>query len=219
MPCHGTHYGGLRSRASSGILVERDVARQLPIAGPDIAGTRDRAVIDIEPRGIDAEAFRRRGEEALAHFGANMSQRAAGLLDRKAARGDAFVRAGCGRGADHFDAADIDVELVRGDLGQRRDDALADLDLAGRDRDAAVAGEPHPGRQSWIGHEADRQFRRRGRHGLAISEAARSTARTMRLCDPQRHRLRSSAVLTSASVGDGLCFSRAAALIRIPETQ
>ncbi len=41
-------------------------------------------------------------------------------------------------------------------------------------------------------------------HAAAPSLAARSTARTMRLCAPQRHRLRSSALRTSASLGSGL---------------
>ncbi|MGY4293377.1 hypothetical protein ACVWXN_001472 [Bradyrhizobium sp. i1.4.4] len=49
---------GLRNDARGGVVVERDVASQLPIAGPDIAGTRDRAVIDIEQRRIDAETLR-----------------------------------------------------------------------------------------------------------------------------------------------------------------
>ena len=40
-------------------------------------------------------------------------------------------------------------------------------------------------------------------HRAAISAAARSTARTMRLCEPQRQRLRSSAALTSSPVGFG----------------
>ena len=35
----------------------------------------------------------------------------------------------------------------------------------------------------------------------------------MRLCEPQRQRLRSSAARTSCSVGEGFCFSSAAALL------
>ena len=54
---------------------------------------------------------------------------------------------------------------------------------------------------------------------VAISFAARSTARTMRLCEPQRQRLPSSASFTSRLVGAGFRFSNAAALIRMPETQ
>jgi len=53
----------------------------------------------------------------------------------------------------------------------------------------------------------------------AISDAARKTARIMRLCEPQRHRLRSSASRTSPSVGLGFFARSPAALIRMPLVQ
>ena len=49
--------------------------------------------------------------------------------------------------------------------------------------------------------------------------AARCTARTMRLCDPQRHRLPASAVLICASVGFGLASSKALADMIMPLVQ
>ncbi len=72
----------------------------------------------------------RRPRKICRDFGAGRAQRAAGMLDGQTARGDAFVRAGGRRGAHHLHAADIDIELVGGDLRQRGDDALPDLDLA-----------------------------------------------------------------------------------------
>ena len=97
---------GLRPRARRGVAIERDVPGKFPIAGPDIAGPGDRAVLDVERVDIDAEPLRRCCEKDLANFGAGVAQRAAGLLDREAARRDALVRA-CGRRcADHLDAAD-----------------------------------------------------------------------------------------------------------------
>lgn len=82
----GAPGGELRYRARGGVVVERNIAGELPIAGPDIAGARDRAVIDIEQRSVNAETLRRRDQEALAHLGAGKAQRPAGLLDRKAAQ-------------------------------------------------------------------------------------------------------------------------------------
>src|ERR1700680_3356399 len=132
------------------------------------------------------------------------------MLHRKTAGGDAFIRAARGRSTDHLPPADIDVEFVGGDLGQRGDDALADLYLARRERQMPFGREPDPRRQFWVCRKIDRQFWQRGggrggAHGVAISAAARSTARTMRLCEPQRHKLRSSAPLTWASDGFGFC--------------
>ena len=72
------------------------------------------------------------GKKDLPHFGTDMANRAAGLLHRQAAGGDAFVGTAGRGGADHPHAADVDVEFVGGDLGQRGDDALPDLHLAGR---------------------------------------------------------------------------------------
>jgi hypothetical protein len=77
------------------------------------------------------------------------------------------------RGARRHDAhpLEADVELFRRDLRQRGVDALPELDLAARDPHRAVALEADP----------------RILHAC-ISFAARSTARTTRLCAPQRQR-------------------------------
>ena len=119
----------------------------------------------------------------------------------------------------HLDAGNIDVELVGCDLRQRGDNALADFDLAGRHHDLPVRRKFQPRRELRVGREADRELGGRGSVQRAISLAARSTARTMRLCDPQRQRLRSSAAFTSSLDGDGFCRSSAAALINMPEMQ
>src|SRR6185295_4448287 len=106
----------------------------------------------------------------------------------------------------------------------------ADLDLAGRDLNDAVRAEPQPLRQPPVGLQAARQRRPAAvdnviaetwasAHGVASSFAARSTARTMRLCAPQRQRLRSSASRTCASVGLGLRRKSAAAATMMPEMQ
>ena len=92
----------------------------------------------------DAQTIGRGGKKDLPDLGAGLPDRAARLLDREAARGDAFVRARRRRGADHLHAGDIDIEFVGGDLRQRGDDALPDLHLARRDRHLSIAGEISP---------------------------------------------------------------------------
>ena len=52
------------------------------------------------------------------------------MLDRHAARRKALVGTDAGHRRDHADPGDIEVKLFGGDLGQRREDALAELDLA-----------------------------------------------------------------------------------------
>ena len=87
-----------------GVAIERDFVGKLPIAGPDIAGSGNGAVLDVERVDIDAQPFRRQPKKDLANLGAGVTQRAAGLLDGEAARGDALVGAGRGRSANHLHA-------------------------------------------------------------------------------------------------------------------
>src|SRR5581483_10684259 len=131
-------------------------------------------------------------------------------------RGGALVGARCRRHRLHADALEADVELVGGDLRQRSDDPLADLDLAGAHLDEPARIEAQPARKPRVGLEVDGKLRR-GLHDASL--AARSTARTMRLWAPQRHRLRSSAARTSGSLGSGLRRSSAAAEMRMPDVQ
>ena len=126
------------------VAVERDFIGEFPVTRLHVAGPGDRAVADIERGRRDAEPIGCGGKEDLPDLGAGLADGASGLLDRKASRGHAFVRACRGRGADHLHAADIDIEFVGGDLRQRRDDALSDLDLAGRQRQLSLGGEFDP---------------------------------------------------------------------------
>ncbi len=120
--------------ARRGLAIQRDLVGELPVAGADIAGTGDGAVPDVERVDPDAQLIGRGGQEDLPDLGTGLPDGTAGLLHRKAARGDALVGATRRRGANHLHAADIDIELVGGDLGQRGHDALPDLDLSRRDR-------------------------------------------------------------------------------------
>src|SRR5204863_2266098 len=90
------------------------------------------------------------------------------VLDGAAARGDAFVGGPRGVSRDHFDAAEVDVQLVSGDLGQRGHDALADLYLAGERGYRAVRVDAKPTVEHAVLLQASRQ--RRGRLGESAGE-------------------------------------------------
>ena len=96
----------------------------------------------------------------------------------------------------HRDALEPHVQLVGGDLGQRGDDALADLDLADGEPHGAVGLEGDPLVQPRIVVQA--RGRQCGSCRASLRRARRSTARMMRGWAPQRQRLPSSAAAISA---------------------
>ena len=126
------------------LAIQRDIFGELPVAGPDIAGAGDDAIVDVERVDSDAQPIGGEFKKDLPDFGADLPDGAARLLHRKTARGDALVGAARRRRADHLHAADIDIEFVGGDLGQRRHDALPDLDLSRRDRHVSLRRKPDP---------------------------------------------------------------------------
>ena len=120
----------------------------------------------------------------------------------------------------HGDAIERQVELVGGDLADGGDHALADLDLAGGDAHGAVGLEVDPAVEAGILDQAGRQDGR-AHAGLPLRSvaAARSTARRMRWCVPQRQRCLSSASTTSLRLGLGLRSSSALADMMMPLRQ
>ena len=216
---------GFRCRVTAGGSVQQGVVRQLPVAGGRAVGAADPAV-------LDREVFLRHGEFVggdrdvqVPDFGAHLPKRGTGMLDGQATRGVALIGAemSCRRG--HPDAGHVDIQLLGGDLSERREHALAQLDLAGTDFDDtvsplyAVTDDPQPVTEAGIGRERRRQSSHGHEAAVRISAAAFNTARTTRLCAPQRHRLPSSAVRTSDSDGSGFVASRLAALTTIPDMQ
>ncbi len=119
-------------RSGRCLAIQRDLACQFPITGADVAGSRYLAVADGKRVDADAKALGGQAKKDLPDFRTDVANRAAGLLHGQAAGGDAFVGTACRGGADRPHAAYIEVEFVGGDLGQRGDDALPDLHLAGR---------------------------------------------------------------------------------------
>ena len=74
-----------RLRARRGIAVERDVVGQFPIAGRDVAGTCNGAVLYREHVGRNAEPLGSNVQEDLADFRSFKAYRAARMLHRKTA--------------------------------------------------------------------------------------------------------------------------------------
>ena len=134
----------LGHRPGRGFAIQRDFAGEFPVAGPDIAGSGDGAIADVERVGSDTQAIGGGAKKDLPDFGTCVPDGAARLLYGKATGGDALIGTACRRGSDHPHAADIDIEFIGGDLGQCSHDALTDLDLSRRDHDVSVRREPYP---------------------------------------------------------------------------
>ena len=144
--------------------------------------------------------------------GAHVAQRRPGLQDRQAPGSQTLVGTVGRVGGDHADPAQRKGERVCSNLCERRQDALAELDLADVDLDnTAGDGDPRakPGVVLDVGWN--------GAHG--VGSRAASTASTIRRCAPQRHRLRSSASATRSASAAGSASSSAAARTTIPEMQ
>src|SRR5262249_9667362 len=165
-----------------------------------------------------------------------------------AAGGLPFIGGAAGVGRDHGHLRERHVQLLGRDLGERRDDALPKLHLAGEDRHLAVGADADPGIEHAVGLEAawqpgpllaeckawceaERQDdaaeagceitprERVHDHVLPLAWTARRTARTMRLWVPQRQRLLASAARTSCSLGRGVRLSSSAAVMIMPLAQ
>src|SRR6516162_8788897 len=150
---------------------------------------------------------------------------------------------------DHLDPGERQIELLGGDLRQRRRDPLAELDLAGKDDRGPVGIDAQPSIEHAVVVKAARQFwglsagRARGKgegedqrtrglaelppseshrglaHVFPVLSAARNTARMMRPWVPHRHRFCANASRTSAAVGRGLWLSRSFAVMIMPLMQ
>ncbi len=133
------------------------VAGQLPVGHLAPVGRGNDTVGDGEPGSVDPEALGGEVDEDRPHFCTRKAQRHAAVLDRLAAGGDAFVGSFLGVSGNHVQARQRQVELLGGDLRQRGDDALAELDLAGAHRCAAVGRDANPGVEHAVAIKAARQ--------------------------------------------------------------
>ncbi len=79
------------------------------------------------------------GDEPGSKLGAHDPNGRARFLNRKAARCHGLIRRQARGGRDHPDAIQRQSQFVRSDLGECRENALTDLDLARAHFDAAIA--------------------------------------------------------------------------------
>ena len=210
-PHHSVVGGRLGRGTGLEVTVQRHRRGQLPVADAAPVGRGDAAVGHRQLAGGNGQPGGGLREEQRPHLGAHGAQRTARVHDRQAARGVGLVGADVGGSRHHADAAGVDVELLGDDLRERRQQALAELDLARADGDGAVGPDGQPAVQA--GCRAETGI------GHAPHVLAQSTARTMRLCAPQRQRLPSSARRTAASSASGSSSSSAAAVTSIPAVQ
>ena len=225
---------GLRRRAN----VEQLVLDQRSVGDAPAIARAHLARLGAQLPGGHAEPLGRLGNEDLAGLRRGVQDRGAAILHRVAARGVALVRGKRRVGGDELDGVHVHRELLGCDLQDRGLDALAKLGLAGEDGDAAIGADTQPRVEQRFLVERPRQLLPPGGQRKAddqraaggdefaavhdfprISSPARTAARTMRICVPQRQRLGCSAARISASLAAGLCSSSACARIIMPGMQ
>ncbi len=130
------------------------------------------AVLDLDGLRGHVPGLGGDADQGGARIGTGKAERSAAELDGERAGRDALVRRLRRIAGDQHQPFGRHVELVGGDLAHGGEDALAQLDAAGHDRDAAVGRDPHPGVELRIVADHRRHGRAaRGRLGGSPSEA------------------------------------------------
>ena len=185
---------GFPRAATGGFCREIDGAGERPVI---LAGARaiaqDAAVANGQLARLAAHDLRGLRNKQRTHIGAGLPHGHGAGLDRHAARGVTLVRRYHGYAGADRDAAHGHIKLVGGDLRHRGEYALAEFDAAGVDGDLAGRGKRDPAVEHRV--IVQHRWQHGGIHYFAprITAAAFSTARMMRLCEPQRQMLPSSA--------------------------
>ena len=118
-----------------------------------LPGVQEFSGRDRKLAGLAAELAGGSIEKQRTHFGADQPDRGAADRDRIAARGEAFRRADVGLSRHEPHLLEGEIEFLGGDLSERGEDALPDLDFAGENLDPAVGAKFQPLRQTPIGAE------------------------------------------------------------------
>ena len=215
--------GGLGLILAAGSPVEQHIVGEFPVTGGPAVRCQDLAVGHGQLALRYAEPGR--GDSQVEHPGlrAHQADGRARVLDGQAARGIALIGAGTGGRGDHPHPGDADVQFLGGHLGQRGEYALPEFHLSRPYLNNTRAQHAEPVTEAGVhrhqGRQRDGPRRRVHAASPRSSAAAASTARTMRLCAPHRHRLRSRAARTSASDGSSLRLSSSTAAIVTPDMQ
>ena len=216
---------GLGRVTAGGGPVEQRGVGQFPVAAGPAVRRQDLAVGYGQLVLGHAEPGRGRGQVPSPGLRADQAKRGAGVLDGKAAGGVTLVGTQAGDRRHHPHPGEADVQFLGGHLGQRGQHALPELDLAraylddaGRQHAQPVA-EPRVRRDRGRQRDVLRRVHAVPSGSARSSAAASSTAETMRLCAPHRHRLPSRAARTSSPEGSALRRSRPTAAMITPDKQ
>ena len=172
--------GILQHRLRRRLHMQHFARHQIAIGEMPAVGRDDRAAIRRHLLGGDACALRRLRDQKPPHLRRGMHDRGAGILHGVAAGGVAFV--GGARGVRRHDRqpGKIGIQLLGGDLQQRRLDALPELGLAGEHGDGAIGIDANPGIEKRRLLETARKWRRRSglrrrsrRSGIVLRESRR----------------------------------------------
>src|SRR6266404_575351 len=160
--------GRLRRHLAGRLALEIERGGKLAIGNFSPVGAADRAFRHLEGVGRDAELLGGGIDQDRPHLGARQAQRRAAILDRLAAERDTLVRGPAGVAGDHVDAPERQIELLGRDLGERRQDTLPELDLAGGHGRAAVRVDADPGIEHAVGLQAARKCRLLGERDFRV---------------------------------------------------
>ncbi len=133
--------------------VERHAVRQLAIAEPRVARPLQHPVLDRDGFGGAIEPPRSLGHEQRPCLGRSLPDGHAAMAHRERAGCHALVGTEARGGRPEADGRRWQAELGRRDAGERREQALPQLDLAGMERHAAVGREGNPAREARLGRE------------------------------------------------------------------
>ena len=122
-------------------------------------GSGDSPVADREPLGGLAQLLRSEVEQQGANFGRNHSHGWRAVRHGERPGGRALVGNERSVARNHLDAADIHIEFIGANLRHGRKDALAELHLADKKRNAAVRIDAQPRTKLAVGLEVAGQLR------------------------------------------------------------
>ncbi|EEF26440.1 conserved hypothetical protein [Ricinus communis] len=185
---NGTTNQPIVGRLLDGRIARHRAIQQRPLAAHQVAVAHGAAIRRVDHAGAyaqcvgsDAELPRRCAHQHRARLRARGLQRRTALFDGLAAVGVALVRATGRVGGENRYAREVDVQLLRGDLRERSQDALPEFGLAREDCHVTPIVDANPAGQSRVFPEAD------GHRRLLRALRGRLRIRSERREREQRH--------------------------------
>ena len=156
---------GLGCGFGGGFALQGGVACHLPIRRLCRAALAraDAAVCHLQVAGGHTQLGSRSGQQQATRLSASKAQRRAAVLHRQAACCHALIGGERGVARDDLQALEIDIQLIGNDLRQRRQNALAQLHLAGEHGHRAIGVDAQPAIQAAVAVQAAGQHSGGGR--------------------------------------------------------